>query len=134
MTVFRNDRKFKHFFISPKFCLLFFLSLNFYSEITYFDIKYSVLPYSIDVVSTLSYYVILKSIKQYKGSIFLKLICFNLLPQPFLWNFAQRMILTQPSCPGGVLVMWTLLGVCRSQGSLLSPDSLAKGVFLATIS
>ena len=34
------------------------------------------------------------------------------------------------------LVMWTLLEVCRSQGSLfyfLSPDSLADGIFLAKI-
>ena len=34
---------------------------------------------------------------------------------------------------GGALVMWTLLGMCRSKGHYLRPDSLAKGVFLANI-
>ena len=41
-------------FILPKFCLLFFPSLYFYSEVTFY-IKYFVLPYSIDVISTLPY-------------------------------------------------------------------------------
>ena len=46
--------------------------------------------------------------------------------------------------PGGALVMWTLLGVCRSQGSLFEPrflsqgcifgkNSLAKGIFSSKV-
>ena len=46
-------------FTLPSFCLLFFLSLYFSSEITSFYTKYFVLPYSIDVVLTVSYHIFL---------------------------------------------------------------------------
>ena len=50
------------------FCLLFFLSLYFYSEITSFYIKCFVLSYSIDVVLTLSYSYICSQIVLVKAS------------------------------------------------------------------
>ena len=43
------------FYIAPKFCLSFFHSNDFYSEITFFHIKYFVLSHSINIVLTLSY-------------------------------------------------------------------------------
>ena len=81
-------------------------------------------------IALFGYYSLMNAFICTQVDIFESLFHHQLFRLPFLVNQPSfKMTKVISTTMGGALVMWTLLGVCRSQWSLFEPRFLSQGCF-----